>query len=371
MTDKGRIVKFPDVAAIEAEAAAWVARFDGGDVSAEEHLKFQEWLNRSALHREAIEDYGSLWSEFDQLGQLTGPIEVAREQSKQGRRLNASWISRNWLSSAATGVAVAAGVAAVFVTGVLQPNFESQLPARPPLKIAIVSQVPVRLSYETALGARKKIKLPDGSAVDLNTGSRIDVEISGGRRDVRLVRGEAYFDVVHDQTRPFTVFAGRGVVRDIGTAFAVRLLKAAVNVSVAKGSVEVSTAASRNGSSKVVERLAIVGAGQNVMFDQKIERSELISDADMNRKLAWRQGGLVYAGEPLKAVLKDISRYSDIEIELADPALGDRPVAGSFRINQIDAVFDALDSNFGIRADWLDAKHVRLSSDRSKASPHN
>ena len=54
MTDKGRILAFPDAAAIEADAAAWVARFDAGDVSAKDQAAFQEWLNRSALHRDAV-----------------------------------------------------------------------------------------------------------------------------------------------------------------------------------------------------------------------------------------------------------------------------------------------------------------------------
>ena len=54
MTDKGRILTFPDTATIEAEAAAWVARFDAGEVSAKDQAAFQEWLNRSTLHRQAI-----------------------------------------------------------------------------------------------------------------------------------------------------------------------------------------------------------------------------------------------------------------------------------------------------------------------------
>ena len=79
MTDKGRILAFPDTAAIEAEAAAWVARFDAGDVSAKDQAAFQEWLNRSALHREAIAEYGDLWSEFDALRLLTDTDEAGRE----------------------------------------------------------------------------------------------------------------------------------------------------------------------------------------------------------------------------------------------------------------------------------------------------
>jgi ferric-dicitrate binding protein FerR (iron transport regulator) len=69
-------------------------------------------------------------------------------------------------------------------------------------------------------------------------------------------------------------------------------------------------------------------------------------------------------------LIDDLGRYSSIEIELADPKLRNRPVGGAFKINQINAVFGALESNFGIRADWLDAKHVRLSSVPKRSSQH-
>ncbi len=83
MADKGRILAFPDPAAVEAEAARWVARFDAGDVSAKDQAAFQEWLNRSPLHRDAIAAYGSLWSEFDVLRQLTGTDEAGRDVGVQ------------------------------------------------------------------------------------------------------------------------------------------------------------------------------------------------------------------------------------------------------------------------------------------------
>ena len=67
MSNNGKILAFPDMAALDAEAAAWVARFDAGDVSAKDQAAFQAWLNRSALHRQAIAEYGTFWSELDQL----------------------------------------------------------------------------------------------------------------------------------------------------------------------------------------------------------------------------------------------------------------------------------------------------------------
>ncbi len=343
MTDEPKIAKFPNIAAIEAEAAAWVARFDGGDVSAEEYAKFQSWLNQSAVHRHAVGEYGRLLAEFSNMKQLAAALEAGRKASAQDRRPVATLMSRRWLAYAAGGSLAAVLAAAIVFRGLQEPP-------------------PIVQSYETAIGAQKNAVLPDGSTVVLNTNTRIDVKIFRKRREVRLVRGEAYFEVVHDEKRPFTVVAGRGQVRDIGTAFEVQLLNSSVSVSVATGSVEISALLPEGDTSGTVpQRLAIVNAGQNALFDRKIERLERLSDADMNRRLAWRQGVLIYAGEPLATVVTDISRYSTLTIEL-DPKLRDRRVGGSFKISQIRDVFSALESNFGIRAEWISDRQVRITS---------
>ncbi|HVV27362.1 MAG TPA: FecR domain-containing protein [Rhizomicrobium sp.] len=362
MTDKGKILAFPDTAAIEAEAAAWVARFDAGDVSARDQAAFQEWLNRSTFHREAIAEYGSLWSEFDTLRSLTGARETGREI---GGRDNHPAVKRSMLKRAKPWLAAcaAAAIAVAAETALFHPK---------PVDIAKAGHnAPARFVYETAIGGQRRIALADGSSVILNTNSRLDVDFSGNRRDVRLVRGEAYFDVVHDKTRPFTVHADNYVVRDIGTAFDVHLSKTGlVEVGVTRGSVEVApvTGGRVSGTAK---RLGVVPAGHNIVLDPKIERAEVVSSPDMGRKLAWRQGELIYTGQPLSEVLADVSRYSDIRIELADPALENLPVGGAFRTDQIEAIFAALENNFGVHAEWIGPRYVRFTSGRETASNSN
>ena len=114
MTDKGRILAFPNTAAIEAEAAAWVARFDAGDVSANDQAAFHEWLNRSALHRQAIAEYGSLWSEFDTLKLLTDAGEAGREESRANNQPAKLQRARPWLAACAAAVIAVAGGAVLF-----------------------------------------------------------------------------------------------------------------------------------------------------------------------------------------------------------------------------------------------------------------
>jgi transmembrane sensor len=353
MTDKGRILRFPDTAAIEAEAAAWVARFDAGDVSAKDQATFQEWLNRSALHREFIAEYGNLWSEFDALRLLTNTGEAGREAGARDNRPAVLKRARPWLAACAAAVIAVAGGGALVQS----------------LNLAKSENRPAaRLFYETAVGGQKRITLADGSSVILNTNSRLDVDFSGNRRDVHLVRGEAYFEVVHDKTRPFTVYADNYVVRDIGTAFDVHLSKAGlVEVGVTKGSVEVAPASGGHVSGAVKD-LGVLAAGHDIVLGRNVERAEIVSSTDMRRRLAWRQGELIYTGQPLGEVLADVSRYSDIKIELADPALENLAVGGAFRTDQIAAIFAALETNFAVHAQWIDPQHVRFTSRRKKSA---
>jgi transmembrane sensor len=355
MSNNGKILAFPDMAALDAEAAAWVARFDAGDVSAKDQAAFQSWLNSSALHRQAIAEYGNFWSEFDQLGHLADSIGAERKVAAQAKPVLPFPGAKYWLAASAAAVLVM--VAAGGVTRQAAPDRPAVQQAAAPRPSSI------RQSYATVIGGQKKFTLADGSVVALNTDSQIDVEMRGDCRDIHLVRGEAYFDVVHDDKRPFIVHANQYVVRDIGTAFAVHLTeKGLMNVRVTKGRVEIAARTSAGSASRRAKSLGILSAGQDVLFGQKIEHAVVLSDAELGRKLAWRQGQLIYSGQPLAEVLDDISRYSDIQIELADPQLRDLPVGGAFSVNQTDAIFAALENNFGVHAQWIDAHHVRLTS---------
>lgn len=336
-TDK-KVVQFPDTAGLEAEAAEWVVRFDSGDATAEDYASFQEWQNRSAHHREIAARLSRLWSDLDTMKALVEPLDGSPAVASS--RMRAFWHRPRTM-----GLAL---LAASFLLVIVAVPIYNALRYSPPTIIA----------YETAVGAQRTVSLPDGSTVSLNTNSLVQITFSRQRRDVRLVRGEAYFEVAHDEKRPFAVFAGRGVVRDIGTAFDIRLLPKAVDVTVLRGNVEL--AALMQASSPGERHLGVLAAGQNAVFDRGVDRLSLVSDAAINRRLAWRQGVLVYAGEPLAQVVADFNRYTDVKVEIGDPKLRDLRVGGYFEIGKNDAFFESLKDNFGIRVQWRDDSHVQL-----------
>src|SRR5690606_85904 len=93
--------------------------------------------------------------------------------------------------------------------------------------------------YETQVGGRESVPLPDGSRVELNTDSKLRAAMTGEKREVWLERGEAYFEVKHDRMRPFVVWAGDRRITVLGTKFSVRRAGARVRVAVAVGRVQV------------------------------------------------------------------------------------------------------------------------------------
>ena len=87
-----------------------------------------------------------------------------------------------------------------------------------------------------------------------------------------------------------------------------------------------------------------------------------MSSAAVARELSWRQGILVFDGDTLPAVIADMSRYTDVQVEIADPRLRDLKIAGYFDAGDLDAMLQVLQLSFGVHIERLDSKHVRLTT---------
>jgi transmembrane sensor len=189
--------------------------------------------------------------------------------------------------------------------------------------------------------------------VTLNTASQIEARMNGQERTIRLLEGEAFFEVAHDASRPFRVYAGDGVTMAVGTAFSVRLEEHAVEVVVSEGKVSFARVAD------TVEPVAYVSAGEAASFSDSVMIAP-VGTEEVGRKLAWTEGRLVFSGDPLSSVVADISRYTDIEFEFASEELADQRVGGVFVVGEVDDMLAALETNFPVRAVRIDDKHVQI-----------
>jgi transmembrane sensor len=176
----------------------------------------------------------------------------------------------------------------------------------------------------TDIGERSLLVLADGSKVTLNTASSVHADYAGHERRVTLVRGEAFFDVAKNATRPFIVSAGSRQVIAVGTAFDVRLQDRQVKVTLVEGRVRVVRAADP------VQPVSAVMLEAGSALVAKEDGADRVERLDTVRATSWRSGRLVFDGERLADVVAEMNRYSREKLEIADPALEGKKVSGVF-----------------------------------------
>ena len=370
-TEMENIIDFPNRDSIETEACAWISQLDGDRTPSEEDIAaLREWINRSPLHRQELQRLAEIWGDLNMLTELAPALDNIATPRES-----------NFLSR--------------LLTPTLSPIFGPLLAPRLPLATAFATALVLVASmvvwnnfqrsetshqiFTTEIGEQRLEPLPDGSSVQLNTASQVEIDFSSGKRKVRLLQGEAHFQVAHDKSRPFEVFAGNGMVRAVGTAFSVYLKdKEEVEVTVTEGRVEVasrvdnqslatdSTEPSDNPDIKAEvttepEQLTKLSAGQNISFNDHVQPIQTLKADEVARKLSWRDGMLVFSGESLEQVVEQVSRYTSQAIVITDPDIRDVRIGGYFKAGDTNAMFEALETSFGIKVSRIDSKLIHLS----------
>jgi transmembrane sensor len=347
----GNIVEFGARTSIERQAREWLIRMDGDEpLSNTDREALREWIHRSALHREELTRLAKFWSQANILTELGVCLE-----SETPERSGVRWV-------APIAVAASAVLASVVLVWWGLHGLNGA----------------VNGTYGTVIGQQKTISLSDGSSIQLNTDSQVQVVYSGEWRKIRLLRGEALFFAMPDSNRPFEVYVANSVVRAIGTAFTVHFEGNTVDVTVTKGVVDVGEAGSAAqttvGPEPVVAsppthslgrlkagEMIHVGSGGSDHLD--VHR---LAEPELRRRMAWQEGYLAFSGEPLSEVIEQVNRYSPVTLEIGDPKLASIAIGGRFRIGDLDAVLDVLHTNFGILAHQVDERSIRLEAETAR-----
>ncbi|AQS63631.1 Protein FecR [Rhizobium rhizogenes] len=292
------------------EAALWVARMQSADATEAEREAFHVWLRADAAHASAYEDMQSLWGEL-------GDIELApAEQPKR----------RGPRRAALAGVAglCMIGLAALFAENSgLKDRWQAD--------------------YYTEIGETRVLALEDGSRISLNTDTAIAVHYSQDERRITLLRGEAYFDVTKNPERPFIVTDGSLTAKALGTHYSVRAGSGALpqEVQVEEGRVEVTTDTD----------VAVLTPGETVTLD---DNGRLVrARKDVANSMAWREGKLVFSGQPLREVLDTLSQYRRGRIVILDEAAARQHVSGIFDLKDTDQALTILEESLPVSVSRL------------------
>jgi transmembrane sensor len=208
-------------------------------------------------------------------------------------------------------------------------------------------------SIAAPLGRDVMAQLPDGSRVTLAAGSRLrwGGRFGRGARDVAL-EGEGYFDVVHDEARPFRVRTRNAVAQDVGTRFVVRAWPELPAVDVA---VEEGVVALMDTLHPPMERATLLRAGQR----GRLRASGVVVTDDVASALDWMRGELMFDESPLTEVLPAIGRRFDVSVT-ADSALAGRRLTARFTAQSLQDVLPALRMALGVRVE-ISGRTVHLT----------
>jgi transmembrane sensor len=294
---------------IAHEAADWFARLQGGRIMADEQKQFQAWLNADPAHRKAYLETEAFWNNPD-LRKVLGTFPLSSTHTRTRH-----YFKRNWL---------------------LMPALAASF-----LLVTVLSQTAItclNASYCTGEGETRSIHLADGSIVMLASGSAVDVSLQNQARRVKLIQGEAFFDVARNPSLPFVVDSQFSQTRVLGTQFIVRKDQDADTVTVIKGVVSVSQP---NGKAAILK--------VNGQISVNADNSGAITQVSATNASAWMKGHLLFDNASLGKVAAEIGRYRKGAIVVRNNRLKALKVSGRFSITDTNKALDALEQTLPIR----------------------
>jgi transmembrane sensor len=301
-------------AEVEEEAGRWLMRQENPGWVATDDVALEAWLDAAPEHRAAYYRLEHGWRRVERLAAL----RPAAPRRPTMRRRPMAWAPIAMAASLL--VAVAAGFVGFKA---LEPRGEI---------------------YATPIGGHSTVPLIDGSRVELNTATKIRTAVTSKSRTIWLDQGEAFFEVAHDKTRPFVVYAGDRKITAVGTKFSVRRFGDQVKVAVLEGRVRVEAV---RPSEAVKPELASVGdvvlaKGPAILVTpQPIE--------DVNQQLSWRDGRLAFRQTTLAEAAAEFNRYNRTQIEVTDPAAAAFRIGGSFEAENVEGFAELLQQSYGLK----------------------
>lgn len=321
----------------ERIAADWLAKRDGGTWTETDEAAFTAWQRESTEHRVAVIRLKTIWQHADRL-QALGAGVTSGSIPPPGQWRISPFVDRGRSKAPEEPVRV------------------RRFPVYPAIAATVLLAITSGLvgyilandpnTYHTAVGESQAVHLADGSQVTLNTDSKIHVALTESERRIELDRGEVFFDVARDPSRPFVVGAGNKRVVAVGTKFSVLRIHDDLRVVVTEGKVRVEDASPEKPEPPVqlaAGNIARAGAAGVLVTENSIPKAE--------QTLSWRSGYIVLRDTPLADAVEEFNRYNKRQLVLADPALATLRIGGNLRLTNLEAFVRVLEQGFPIHAD--------------------
>lgn len=337
-------------------AAEFTLKLESGRDNAQVRAQLEAWLQADPSHQQA-------WA------QVCGTLALASAHAadpelmvmRRAALAARGRPTRRWPLAIAAGLALSIPLGALWLT----KPWPGPAPAPTPASAAAVHAAgtvdPGQATYRTALGERAAITLPDGSVATLDTDSVIRLNYSAHSRAVRLLRGQALFEVAKHRPQPFEVTAGDRRITAVGTKFNVRVFESPgrpeVDVALLEGVVRVARIPSGRGGAPTEE--VVMAAGE--LLETAAARPMRVTAADTDRLTSWRAGVLTFDDAPLGYAVEELNRYTSRKVLIGDRGLAHMHVSGVFKTGDPDHVAETLAEALPLVATPRDDGNIELS----------
>ena len=318
---------------VAREAADWFSRLRADDVRESDRDAHRAWMQRDPEHRAAYQRLEQLWSTLGdfahapEIDRLMHPAPATNTVPHPSRRKN----RRHWISITAVAAVVALAVIVSMPLGLLQKHTPDS-PA---------------IAYATSNGERRSIDLQDGSRMDLDANTQVEVRFSPTARRITLQSGRAYFKVAKDRRRPFEVVSDQGRVRALGTQFETSLRGNTLDVALFEGSVALSTQQRRHDQTTVAtlkpgQQARIQSDRVTILPTRVSYRPSIALPASDNEKL-------VFDDMLVSEAINEFNGRSKQKVRLDVAGLGQQRISGVFHGDDPDGFVEALGELYGLR----------------------
>jgi transmembrane sensor len=354
------------------EAGYWDARLRSPDCTDDDRARFDEWRRASPTHQECFDRLQVIFASLRQ-NMARADIRALRDAALREDRSSTPRKKIFALAAASTAIALTA------LLWTTLPEHFRLAPLHDLTSIfATLNASPRADVYETGTGQRSISTLRDGSSVELDAETRIQVTFTSDTRRINLLHGQAFFHVAHER-RPFIVRAADREITAIGTQFDVRLDATAVSVTLVEGKVRVSRSSSTApGKGAPAPTLtpqmpaSYLSPGQQFIAQlpesfntansaQPHAGAERIHNVDVSKVTSWRNGRVFFDDLPLTEAVAEMNRHSPVQIRIVDPGLAAFRVNGMFHAGEQEAFVAALEQYFPITARSLDDTEIVLT----------
>ncbi|MDH1010009.1 FecR domain-containing protein [Pseudomonas nicosulfuronedens] len=300
----------PDLKVLEA-AATWYVQFSAHPPRDSERQAWRQWLEADPAHRLAWERVERLQGQWAALPRDVSLNTLAGVRARRRAVLKT------------VALLICAGGAGWLATG------------SRPYQALLVGE-------RTGVGERRQLQLADGTRVDLNTSTALDVAYDERLRQIKLREGEILVETGKDPAgRPFIVQTAQGTVRALGTRFSVRCHSKDTRVSVLEHAVELRAL-------EAADRPRRLEAGQQARFDEAwVSPPTPLREGEG----AWAKGILTVVDWPLGEFIAELDRYRHGLLRCSDEVAGLR-LSGAYRLDQIDAILHNLGKSLPVRVTY-------------------